>query len=67
MSTPEEPLGSVHQFLKRVFIDDLHARHTVFGHSQRFGWWQKPRYAVSLMGQASAQARRLSPSPPFNR
>ena len=67
MRAPKGRFDFVHQFLKRVFIDDLHAKRVLSLADGALGVMTGAALAVSLIGQALAQARGLSPSPRSNR
>ena len=59
MRAPKERFDFVHQFLKRVFIDDLHAKRVLSLANGALGVMTGAALAVSLIGQALAQARGL--------
>ena len=59
MRAPKGRFDFVHQFLKRVFIDDLHAKRVLSLADGALGVMTGAALAVSLIGQALAQARGL--------
>jgi Transposase DDE domain len=59
MRAPKERFDFVHQFLKRVFIDDLHSKRVLSLANGALGVMTGATLAVSLIGQALAQARGL--------
>ena len=59
MRAPKQRFDFVHQFLKRVFIDDLHAKRVLSLANGALGVMTGAALAVSLIGQALAQARGL--------
>ena len=59
MRAPKERFEFVHEFLNRVFIDDLHAKRVLFLGNGTVGVMSGAALAVSLIGQALAKARGL--------
>ena len=59
MRAPTERFDFVHQFLRRVFIDDLHAKRVLSLTNGTLGVMTGAALAVSLIGQALAHARGL--------
>jgi hypothetical protein len=59
MRVPRERFDFVHEFLNRVFIDDLHAKRILSLANGALGVMAGAALAVSLIGQALAQARGL--------
>ena len=59
MRAPKEQFDFVHEFLNRVFIDDLHAKRVVSLANGALGVITGAVLAVSLIGQALAKARAL--------
>ena len=59
MRAPKERFDFVHQFLKRMFIEDLHAKRVLSLANGTLGVMTGAALAVSLIGQALAQARGL--------
>jgi hypothetical protein len=59
MRAPTERFDFVHQFLRRVFIDDLHAKRVLSLANGTLGVMTGAALAVSLIGQALARARGL--------
>jgi hypothetical protein len=60
MRAPKERFGFVHEFLNRVFIDDLHAKRVLSLANGTLGGDDRAALAVFLIGQALAQACGLS-------
>ena len=58
MRAPKERFDFVHQFLKRVFIEDLHAKRVLSLANGTLGVMTGAALAVSLIGQALAQRAR---------
>ena len=59
MRGSKERSDFVHEFLSRVFIDDLHAKRILSLANGTLGVMTGAALAVSLIGQALAQARGL--------
>ena len=59
MRAPRERFDFVHDFLNRVFIDDLHAKRILSLANGALGVMAGAALAVSLIGQALATARGL--------
>ena len=59
MRAPKERFDFVHQFLRRVFVDDLHSKRVLSLTNGTLGVVTGATLAVSLIGQALAQARGL--------
>jgi len=59
MRAPKERFDFVHEFLNRVFIDDLHAKRVLSLANGALGVMTGAALAVSLIGQALAKARGL--------
>src|SRR5271169_2353189 len=59
MRAPKERFDFVHQFLNRIFIDDLHAKRVLSLANGTLGVMSGAALAVSLIGQALAKARGL--------
>ena len=59
MRAPKERFDFVHEFLNRVFIDDLHAKRVLSLANGTLGVMTGAALAVSLIGQALAKARGL--------
>ena len=59
MRTPRKRFDFVHEFLNRVFIDDLHAKRILSLANGTLGVMAGAALAVSLIGQALATARGL--------
>ena len=59
MRAPKERFDFVHEFLNRVFIDDLHAKRVLSLANGTLGVMSGACLAVSLIGQALAKARGL--------
>ena len=59
MRVPKERFDFVHQFLNRIFIDDLHAKRVLSLANGTLGVMAGAALAVSLIGQALASARGL--------
>ena len=59
MRAAKERSDFVHEFLKRVLIDDLHAKRILSLANGTLGVMTGASLAVSLIGQALAQARGL--------
>jgi hypothetical protein len=59
MREPKERFGFVHEFLTRVFIDDLHAKRVLSLSNATLGVMTGAALAVSVIGQALAHARGL--------
>jgi hypothetical protein len=59
MRAPKERFDFVHEFLNRVFIDDLHAKRVLSLANGTLGVMSGAALAVSLIGQALAKARGL--------
>ena len=59
MRAPKERFDCLLQFLKRVFIEDLHAKRVLSLANGTLGVMSGAALAVSLIGQALAQARGL--------
>ena len=59
MRASKERSDFVHEFLNRVFIDDLHAKRVLSLANATLGVMTGAALAVSLIGQALAQARGL--------
>ena len=60
MRAPKERFDFVHEFLNRLFIDDLHVKRVLSLANATLGVMAGAALAVSLIGQALAQARGLS-------
>ena len=60
MRAPKERFDFVHGFLNRVLMDDLHAKRVLSLANATLGVMTGATLAVSLIGQALAQARGLS-------
>ena len=61
MRTPRDRSEFVHEFLRRVFSDDLHAKRVLPLANGALGVMTSAALAVSLIGQALAQARGILP------
>ncbi len=59
MRAPKERFDFVHEFLRRAFIDDLHAKRVLSLANGTLGVMSGAALAVSLIGQALAKARGL--------
>jgi len=59
MRAPKERSDFVHEFLRRAFLDDLHAKRVLSLADATLGIMTGACLAVSLIGQALAQARGL--------
>ncbi len=59
MRAPKERFDFVHEFLNRVFIEDLHAKRVLSLANGTLGVMTGAALAVSLIGQALAKARGL--------
>ena len=59
MRAPKERFDFVHEFLNRIFIDDLHAKRVLSLANGTLGVMSGACLAVSLIGQALAKARGL--------
>ena len=59
MRAPKERFDFVHEFLNRVFIEDLHAKRVLSLANGTLGVMSGAALAVSLIGQALAKARGL--------
>jgi hypothetical protein len=59
MRAPKERFEFVHEFLNRIFVDDLHAKRVLSLANGTVGVMTGAALAVSLIGQALAQARGL--------
>ncbi len=59
MRAPKERFDFVHEFVNRVFIDDLHAKRVLSLANGTLGVMSGACLAVSLIGQALAKARGL--------
>jgi hypothetical protein len=59
MQVPKERFDFVHEFLRRVFVDDLHAKRILSLANGTLGVMTGAALAVSLIGQALATARGL--------
>ena len=59
MRAPKEQFDFVHEFLNRVFIDDLRAKRVLSLANATLGVITGAALAVSLIGQAVAAARGL--------
>ena len=59
MRTPRKRFDFVHEFLNRVFIDDLHAKRILSLADGTLGVMAGAALAVSMIGQALATARGL--------
>src|SRR5271165_1891781 len=59
MRAPKERFGFVHEFLTRVFIDNLHAKRVLSLSNATLGVMTGAALAVSVIGQALAHARGL--------
>src|SRR5208283_2103440 len=59
MRAPKERFDFVHEFLNRVFIDDVHAKRILSLANGALGVMAGAALAVSVIGQALAQARGL--------
>jgi hypothetical protein len=59
MRAPKERFDFVHEFLNRVFVDDLHAKRVLSLANGTLGVMAGAALAVSLIGQALAKARGL--------
>ena len=59
MRAPKERSEFVHEFLNRVFAEDLHAKHVLSLANGTLGVMTAATLAVSLIGQALAAARGL--------
>jgi len=59
MRAPKEQFEFVHDFVSRVFIDDLHAKRVVSLANGALGVMTGAKLAVCLIGQALAKARGL--------
>ena len=60
MRAPKERFDFVHEFLNRLFIDDLHVKRVLSLANATLGVMAGAALAISLIGQALAQARGLS-------
>ena len=61
MRAPAERIDFVHEFLSRVFAEDLHAKRVESLANGALGVMRSAALAVSLIGQALAQARAILP------
>lgn len=61
MRAPAERIDFVHEFLSRVFAEDLHAKRVQSLANGALGVMRSAALAVSLIGQALAQARAILP------
>jgi hypothetical protein len=61
MRAPKDRFEFVHEFLNRVFADDLHAKRVLSLANGALGVMTSAALAVSLVGQALAQARGILP------
>jgi hypothetical protein len=61
MRAPKDRFDFVDEFLNRVFADDLHAKRVLSLVSGAVGVMASAALAVSLIGQALAQARGILP------
>jgi len=61
MRTPKDRIDFVHEFLSRIFADDLHAKRVQSLANGALGVMTSAALAVSLIGQAVAQARAILP------
>ena len=61
MRAPKDRFEFVHEFLSRVFADDLHAKRVLSLANGALGVMTSAALAVSLVGQALAQARGILP------
>jgi hypothetical protein len=61
MRAPTERIDFVHEFLSRVFAEDLHAKRVQSLAHGALGVMTSAALAVSLIGQALAQARAILP------
>ena len=61
MRAPRDRSEFVHEFLNRVFSDDLHAKRVLSLANGALGVMTSAALAVSLVGQALAQARGILP------
>ena len=61
MRSPAERIDFVHEFLSRVFAEDLHAKRVQSLANGALGVMTSAALAVSLIGQALAQARAILP------
>ena len=59
MRAPRENFDFIHEFLNRVLGDDLHAKRVLSLLNATIGVMAGAALAVSLIGQALAQARGL--------
>jgi len=59
MRSPKDRFDFVHEFLKRVFVDDLHAKRVLSLANGAIGVMTVATLAVSLIGHALAAARGL--------
>src|SRR5271167_3879394 len=59
MRAPKERFDFIHEFLNRVFVDDLHAKRVLSLANGTLGVMTGAALAVSLIGQALAGARGL--------
>jgi len=58
---PKDRIEFVHEFLSRIFADDLHAKRVESRANGALGVMTSAAPAVSLIGQALAQARAILP------
>ena len=61
MRAPKDRVDFVHEFLGRIFVDDLHAKRVLSLANGALGVMTCAALAVSLIGQALAQARGILP------
>ena len=61
MRTPKDRVDFVHEFLDRIFSDDLHAKRVQSLANGALGVMTSAALAVSLIGQALAQVRAILP------
>jgi len=61
MRAPKDRVDFVHEFLSRIFADDLHAKRVESLANGALGVMTSAALAVSLIGQALAQARAILP------
>ena len=61
MRAPRDRSEFVHEFLSRIFADDLHAKRVLSLANGALGVMTSAALAVSLVGQALAQARGILP------
>ena len=61
MRAPRDRSEFVHEFLSRIFADDLHAKRVLSLANGALGVMASATLAVSLVGQALAQARGILP------